>query len=408
MNKRSWIVIAVIAIGIIGIFLIFRSCKKEEVVFNTAVVQKKTVEMTITATGYVQPVDKVDIGTQVSGVIEKIHVDFNSQVKKGELLAELDKSSLIERVTQAEASLVSAQSELTYAQQNFDRTKQLFEVKAATQAAFEQATNSLAQSKTSLANAKANLHQARVNLGYAEIYSPIDGVVLNKAVEQGQTVAASFSTPTLFTIARDLKKMQVEANVDEADIGQVKMGQKVTFTVDSYSDDVFVGTVNQIRLQPVITSNVVTYTVIIEAPNPDEKLFPGMTASVTIITESQTGLGILTEALNFQPAEETSKKDDAVPEASNRKPKGRNGAAAEALEATNRKSRGRSVWVQTENGLEKRSIKTGLSDGVNIIVESGLQEGETVVLSIFQERKKQAQAAANPLMPQRGGGGQRR
>ena len=387
-NKKNWIVITVIAIGIIGIFMLFRSCKKEEVVFNTTTVQKRTVEQTITATGYVQPVDKVDIGTQVSGVIEKIYVDFNSQVKKGELLAELDKSSLRERVTQAEASLVSAQSDLTYAQQNFDRTKQLFEVKAATQAAFEQATNSLAQSRTSLANAKANLHQARVNLGYAEIYSPIDGVVLNRAVDQGQTVAASFSTPTLFTIAKDLKKMQVEANVDEADIGQVKVGQKVTFTVDSYSDDVFQGTVSQIRLQPSISSNVVTYTVIIEAPNPDEKLFPGMTASVTIITKSETGLTILTEALRFQPTEDMLKKGEKMPDASDRK------------------SRGRSVWVETPDGLEQRTIKTGLSDGVNIIVESGLKEGETVVLSVVQERKKQAQAATNPLMPQpRGGGG---
>ena len=388
-NKKNWIVIAIIAIGIIGIFMLFRSCKKEEIVFNTTTVQKGTIEQTITATGYVQPVDKVDIGTQVSGVIEKIYVDFNSQVKKGELLAELDKSSLIERVTQAQASLTSAQSDLTFAQQNFDRTKQLFEVKAATQAAFEQATNSLAQSRTSLANAKANLHQAKVNLGYAEIYSPIDGVVLNRAVDQGQTVAASFSTPTLFTIAKDLKKMQVEANVDEADIGQVKVGQKVTFTVDSYSDDVFQGTVSQIRLQPSVTSNVVTYTVIIEAPNPDEKLFPGMTASVTIVTQSETGLTVLTEALRFQPTEDMLKKGEKLPDASDRK------------------SRGRSVWVETPEGLEQRSVKTGLSDGVNIIVESGLQEGETVILSVVQERKKQAQAAANPLMPQPQRGGRR-
>ena len=389
MKNKRLILIAVVIITIIGAFMLFRSCKKEEVVFNTTTVQKKTVEMTITATGYVQPVDKVDIGTQVSGVIEKIHVDFNTQVKKGELLAELDKSSLIERVTQAEASLVSAQSELTYAQQNFDRTKQLFEVKAATQAAFEQATNSLAQSKTSLANAKANLHQARVNLGYAEIYSPIDGVVLNRAVEQGQTVAASFSTPTLFTIARDLKKMQVEANVDEADIGQVKVGQKVTFTVDSYSDDTFAGTVNQIRLQPAVASNVVTYTVIIEAPNPNEKLFPGMTASVTIITQSETGLTIPREALNFVPTEDMLKKGETLPDASDRK------------------SRGRTAWVETPEGLEQRNVKTGLTDGVNVIVESGLQEGETVVLSVFQERQKPTQGATNPLMPQPRGGGRR-
>jgi HlyD family secretion protein len=310
-------------------------------------------------------------------------VDFNSQVKQGDLLAELDKSTLTEKVAQAEASVISSQSDLTYAQQNYDRTKQLYGLKAATQAAFEQATNTLAQSKTSVANAKANLHQAQVNLGYAEIYSPIDGVVLNRAVDQGQTVAASFSTPTLFTIAKDLKKMQVEADVDEADIGQVQNGQKVTFTVDSYADDVFSGTVNQIRLQPTVTSNVVTYTVIIEAPNPDEKLYPGMTASVNIITKSETGLAVLTEALNFQPTEKML-NEEKMSAASNGNSKG--------------------VWVQTSAGLEHREVKTGLSDGVNVIIESGLQEGETVVLSVSQEKKKKEDiAVANPLIPQRRG-----
>ncbi len=376
-------------IGIIAALIIVFSCKscgKKETVFNTTTVQKETVQATVTATGYVQPVDKVDVGTQVSGVIEKIYVDFNSQVKKGELLAELDKSTLTEKVTQGRASLLSAQSDLTYAQQNYDRTKQLYDVKAATQAAFEQVTNALAQSKTNLANAKANLHQAEVNLGYAEIYSPIDGVVLNRAVDQGQTVAASFSTPTLFTIARDLKKMQVEADVDEADIGQVRLGQKVTFTVDSYTDDVFEGTVSQIRLQPTVTNNVVTYTVIIEAPNPEEKLFPGMTASVTIITRSEEGLAVLTEALNFTPTKEMLKKEPNK----------------DLQDFFQKDAKG--VWLKTANGLEHCSIKTGLSDGIHVIVESGLKEGDTVILSVSQEKKAKGEVASNPLMPKRPGG----
>jgi len=387
MKNKKWIIIAVITIGIIGIFIIFRSCKKEEIVFNTAVVQERTVEQTITATGFVQPVDKVEVGTQVSGIIERIHVDFNSQVTKGQLLAELDKAALIEKVTQAEASLMSAQGHLTLAQQNFDRTKQLYEVKAATQIAFEQATNTLVQSQTSLANAKANLHQAKVNLSFADIFSPIDGVVLNRAVDQGQTVASAFATPVLFTIAKDLTKMQVEANIDEADIGQVRVGQEVTFTVDAYPNDVFQGTVNQIRLQPVIMSNVVTYTVIIDAPNPDVKLFPGMTANVTIITQSETGLTILAQALSFQPTENMFKRGK-MPE-------------------IDRRSRGRIVWLETPNGLEYRNVRTGLSDGVNIIVENGLQKDETVILSVFQERQPRAQPAANPLMPQPQRGGRR-
>ncbi len=255
--KKILIICIAVAVIVAAIF-VFKRYEKKEIQFNTTTVQKETVQVTVTATGYVQPVDKVDVGTQVSGVIEKIFVDFNTPVKKGELLAELDKSTLAEKVTQAQANLLSAQSDLTFTRQNYDRTKQLYDVKAATQAALEQVTNALAQSQTSLANAKANLHQAEVNLGYAEIYSPIDGVVLNRAVEQGQTVAASFSTPTLFTIARDLTKMQVEANIDEADIGQVDIGQKVTFTVDSYADDAFEGTVSQIRLQPTVTSNCVS------------------------------------------------------------------------------------------------------------------------------------------------------
>ena len=363
--------------------MIFVSCRKEEIRYNTMKVEKKIVQSTVTATGYVQPVDKVDVGTQVSGVIEKIYVDFNSQVKKGQLLAELDKSTLREQLTQANAKLLSAQSDLTFSQQNYDRIKQLYDVKAATQAAFEEVTNALAQAKTNVANAKASVHQSQVNLGYAEIYSPINGIVLNRAVEQGQTVAASFNTPTLFTIANDLKKMQVEADVDEADIGQVKLGQEVTFTVDSYPDNTFEGTVKQIRLQPTVSNNVVTYTVIIEAPNPDEKLFPGMTASVTIITNKEEGLTIFTEALNFKPAEQMLPKQTNQP--------------AEHPHKDSKK-----VWVQTPEGIAPHDIKTGLNDGIHVIVKEGLQEGDDVILSVLIEKKgNKEEAVANPLMPQR-------
>ncbi len=385
MKKRKIFIwsIVVVVVAAVAAFLLMSTGKKETH-FNTLTVEKETVQAVVTATGYVQPVDKVDVGTQVSGVIEKIYVDFNSQVKKGQLLAELDKSTLSEKVTQAKASLLSAESDLTYSQQNYDRVKQLYDAKAATQASYEQAVNTLAQSRTSVANAKANLHQAEVNLSYAEIYSPINGVILNRAVDQGQTVAASFNTPTLFTIANDLTKMQVEANVDEADIGQVRVGQHVTFTVDSYPDDTFEGTVHQIRLQPVVTSNVVTYTVIIEAPNPEEKLFPGMTASVTVVTQKEEGLVVVTEALNFKPTSEMLGKQTTNNGDSNSHSKG--------------------VWLQTAQGLEYRSIKTGLSDGVHVIVKEGLHEGEAVILSASREPVKKQDAAKNPLMPQRPGG----
>ncbi|MDR1227098.1 MAG: efflux RND transporter periplasmic adaptor subunit [Prevotellaceae bacterium] len=387
MKKKTLIALSLIALVAVVVVIIAMGSGKKEMRFNTAVVQKEVVQTVVTATGYVQPVDKVDVGTQVSGVIEKIYVDFNSQVKKGQLLAELDKSTLNEMVAQAGAKLLSAESDLTYAQQNYDRTKQLFDSKAATQTAYEQVTNALAQSKTNVANAKANLQQADVNLSYADIYSPINGVVLNRAVDQGQTVAASFNTPTLFTIANDLKKMQVEADVDEADIGQVRLGQKVTFTVDSYSDDTFDGTVSQIRLQPTVTNNVVTYTVIIEAPNPDEKLFPGMTASVTIVTRSEEGLAITAEALNFRPTEEMLAHS-----------KGKPAPVPAPGQAPTGKQRG--VWLQTALGLEHRDVKTGLSDGVHVLVSEGLNEGDTVVVSVSLERKAgKGGATANPLMP---------
>lgn len=377
MKKKTIIIGISIVVVVVLAIVIFKSCSSEVTHYNTTLPKENTIEITVTATGTIQPVDQVEVGTQVSGVIEKIYVDFNSTVKKGQLLAELDKSTLSEKVTQGNASLISSQSDLTYAQQNYDRTKQLHDAKAATDASLEEATNRLTTAKTAVSNAKANLHQAQVNLSYASIYSPIDGVVLDRSVDQGQTVAASFNTPTLFTIAKDLSKMQVEADVDEADIGEIKDGQKVTFTVDAYSDDVFEGSVNQIRLSPTTTSNVVTYTVIIEAPNPDFKLFPGMTANVTILTEEKTGLTVPLEAMNFTPSTE---KSDETKAPSTKK--------------------GSTVYVQTPDGIIPKEIKTGIGDGVNIIVEEGLSPQDNVIVSVTKVKKKDLQqATSNPLMP---------
>jgi HlyD family secretion protein len=358
-----------------------------------------TVEVTVMATGYVQPVDKVDIGTQVSGVIEKIYVDFNSHVKRGQLLAELDKMTLRENVSQAEATLSSALADQTYAQQSYDRTKQLYEAKAATDVAFEEAVNRLSQAKMTVTKAQANLHQSRVNLGYADITSPIDGVVLNRAVEQGQTVAASFSTPTLFTIANDLKRMQVEADVDEADIGKVKPGQTVSFTVDAYANDVFGGTVSQVRLQPVVTNNVVTYTVIVEAPNPEEKLFPGMTANIIIVTQSETGVVIPVEALTCSFSPTVMKKLHITPPAQAAPPAPTFGAPPAGMAPAGAFAH-KTVWVQKASGIASVPIKTGIADGVSVVVEDGVQAGDRVILSATIEAKSASSAAAaNPLMP---------
>ena len=426
MKKGKIIIISVILIGIIG-FIMLKVFKKtdKELVIRTYVVDEYTVENTVTATGTIQPLEQVEVGTQVSGEIDKIFVDYNSVVKKGQLLAELDKSNLLENLRQAEASVRSAESELEYSKTSFERTKQLYEANAATQIAYDEARNSLVKAETSLQNAQSNLDKSKVNLGYAEIYSPIDGVVLSREVEVGQTVAASYSTPTLFTIANDLTQMKVEADVDEADIGQVVEGQKVTFSVDAYIDDIFYGEVQQIRLQPTTTNNVVTYTVIITAHNPDLKLLPGMTASVTIITEEETGLAVPSEALSFVPSEEVMRQlvaespshrenkskdkrppfDGAAPDFNGMPPFGGprpdfNGQSPVSESSVRVPEM---VWVKVDGKMMPRPIKTGMSDGVYRIVEHGLMQGDSVVLSanyVDKNMNKNMQKMGNnPFMP---------
>jgi HlyD family secretion protein len=312
----------------------------EEVKYQTERVAKGDLNVSVMATGFIQPVEEVEVGTQVSGVIERLYVDYNSHVKRGQLLAELDKLTLQEKLNQATAQLNSAQSDLALATQQHERIRQLRDATAATDVAFEEVVNRKAQAETALKNAQADLSQARVNLSYASIYSPIDGVVLKRAVNKGQTVAAMFSTPTLFTIAEDLTKMQVEADVDEADIGQVKLGQRVVFTVDAYPGVNFDGTVSQVRISPKVTNTVVTYTVIVDAPNPDERLFPGMTASISIEIESERGILVAVPAV----------------------------------------SREKTVQVKLGEKIEVRQIQTGISDGIFVVVRAGLAEGEEVVI----------------------------
>ena len=399
-KRKIWLIIlgiVVLAIAAIVIVKLTKSANKE-LVIRTHVVGEYTVENTVTATGTIEPVETVEVGTQVSGKVEKIYVDFNDVVKKGQLMAELDKQTLNQSLSRAKASLTSAESQLNYAKLTYERTKQLYEANAATLAAYQEAQNSYTQAQMSKRNAQASYDQARVDLAYAEIYSPIDGIVLDRAVEVGQTVAASFSTPTLFTLANDLTKMQVEADVDEADIGQVKVGQRVTFTVDAYMDDVFEGTVNQIRMKPTTTSNVVTYTVIIEAPNPDQKLFPGMTASVTIVTEEQTGLAVPAEAFNFTPDEAVLK---AIRKAD--KPEGQRPEPPQGERPQMDKSSATShsvVWLKKGADMMPRPVKVGMSDGAYKIIEQGVQAGDSVVLSAqFVAKEKAVKKGENPFMP---------
>ena len=396
-KKVKWFVILGI-VALIAIICLVKATKssQKELVIRTHVVGEYTVENTVTATGTLEPVETVEVGTQVSGKVEKIYVDFNDVVKKGDLLAELDKLTLNQNVSRARASLTSAESQLNYAKLSYERTKQLYEANAATLAAFQEAQNTYTQAQMSQKNAQAAYDQALVDLSYAEIYSPIDGVVLDRAVEVGQTVAASFSTPTLFTLANDLTKMQVEAAVDEADIGQVKIGQRVTFTVDAYTYDTFEGTVNQIRMKATTTSNVVKYTVIISAPNPDLKLFPGMTANVTIITEEETGLAVPAEALNFTPDEQVLRnlQKPEMPKDGQRPPMG------EAPQMDNELNAFNMVWIQKNGNIMPRPVKVGMSDVAYRIIKEGLQEGDSVVLSAqYVAKEKQVKKGENPFMP---------
>ncbi|MBP5758215.1 MAG: efflux RND transporter periplasmic adaptor subunit [Bacteroidales bacterium] len=413
-KKKRFIIIGVVLALIVAVIVILKVTGDAgyELSINTAPVETGSVENTVTATGELQPMYKVEVGTQVSGIVQKIYVDFNSEVKKGDLLAELDRSTLQEQVNQAKSNLSTATSQLTLAQQNYDRVKQLYDAKAATQVAYEEAVNQLTQAKNQVANARSELQRAQVNISYSKIYSPISGVIMSKAVEEGQTVASSFSTPTLFTIANDPTQMQVEADVDEADIGQVKEGQNVTFTVDAFPNDVFTGTVRQVRIEPTTTSNVVTYTVIIDAPNPDSKLFPGMTANVSIVVEKEEGLVMPYEATYFTFSEEYMslfKKEGYSIEEPQRKggekPRGgrpdkKKGKPDAAKEAPALPDGMAQIWVKNGKKLSPKMVKTGLDDGANVVVAEGLAEGDEVVLSISKAKKEYGRKqGSNPFMP---------
>ena len=382
-KTRIWlIIIAIFIVAVAAVLLLTRP--KEMVVISAEPCTMGTIENTVTATGEIQPVYKVEVGTQVSGIVEKLYVDYNSKVTKGQLLAELDKSLLNEQVKQAQATLSTSTSNRNLAQKNFDRIKVLYEKKAATQEEYDQAETNLEQAKNQIITAQSDYERARTNLKYAEIYSPIDGVILSKAVEEGQTVASSFSTPTLFTIAKNLTDMQVEANVDEADIGLVKEGQPVRFTVDAFPSDIFCGTVKQIRLEPTVTSNVVTYTVIIDAPNEDGKLYPGMTANITIVCESESGVLIPLEALSLQTAPDMELFLQEK------------GYTIERLKGGDVAN---TAYILDGKTLRQINVTTGLSDGANVMVKDGLKEHECVVRNVSREisKGKDRSSAKNPM-----------
>ena len=304
--SKVWIAMIVVVILAIVAWLLSGGKEKEDINFKQEKVGTHTLQNSITATGTIEAVTSVTVGTQVSGIVNKLYVDYNSQVKKGQVIAELDKTNLLSELNTAKANMASAQSQLNYQNANMKRYQTLYQKGLVSADDYENALLTYRQAKEQVATAKEQVQRAQTNLGYATITSPIDGTVISKSVEEGQTVAASFNTPELFTIAKDLTNMQVVADVDEADIGDVKEGERVSFTVDAYPDDTFEGTVKQVRQEATTTNNVVTYEVVISAPNADLKLKPGLTANVTIYTAERKGvLSVQSKALRFTPQKET-------------------------------------------------------------------------------------------------------
>jgi HlyD family secretion protein len=416
MKSRKIILIITSIIVILGlVWFFFLRSKEQPAKLLTEKTERGSIATSVTATGTVQPVDTVTVGTQVSGTISALYADFNSTVKKGQLLAELDKTLIQATVDQAKASLAQAQSNQAYQQANFGRQKQLYETGSISRAEYDQALNTQQVATASVSNARAQLKSAERNLSFTQIYSPIDGVVLSRSVSIGQTVAASFNTPTIFTIAKDITKMQVQAKVDEADIGNVVAGQRSTFTVDAFIDDTFNGTVKEIRLRPAISSNVVTYSTLIDAPNDDKKLKPGMTANIIIYTkEVNDALLVSAQALKFFPDSAMLKKYEIVPLPDRRKG-GKDGRGKMKRDTAGRKKNGGAVkaepsfvWLLQGQKLVQKRIKTGLNDNTHVEVLSGLNENDVVVTGVEATATgAQPAAAASPFMPQRRGGGGR-
>lgn len=359
--SKIWIAVVVIVIVAVAAWAMSGGKKEEDINFKEEKVALKTLQNSVTATGTIEAVTSVTVGTQVSGIVNKLYVDYNSQVKKGQVIAELDKTNLLSELNTAKANLASAQSSLNYQAANMERYKTLYKKGLVSADEYENALLTYRQAKEQVASSRENVQRAQTNLGYATITSPIDGTVISKSVEEGQTVAASFNTPELFTIAKNLTNMQVVANVDEADIGNVKEGDRVTFTVDAYPDDTFEGTVKQVRLEATTTNNVVTYEVVISAPNADLKLKPGLTANVTIYTQERSGvLAVANKALRFTPTKETVGKDMKIVDC-----KGKN-----------------KVWTLNGNTLTAHPVTIGQSDGINTEITKGLKQGDKIVTEI--------------------------
>ena len=396
MNNKQKLIAGVNAVAVIagGGYWLFGGAKKKNLItFSTTQVKKSDISTSITATGNIEPVTEVEVGTQVSGIIDKIYVDYNSVVKEGQLIAEMDKVPLQNELESAKGTYDGAKAEFEYQERNYKRNQQLHEKGLISDTEYEENLYNYQRAKSSLESSRAAYNNAQRNLSYAIITSPINGVVTSRDVEEGQTVASGFETPTLFTIAADLTKMQVVADVDEADIGGVKEGQRVTFTVDAYPEDTFEGRVTQIRLGSSKSSStsststssetVVTYEVVISADNPDLKLKPRLTANVNIYTlDKKDVLCVPSKALRFIPEQPMLGSDDVV----------------EDCEGEHK------VWTYENHVFKAHPVTIGLSDGINTEILGGVEEGLTIVseaetnMSVNVEESS-SQSERSPFMP---------
>jgi HlyD family secretion protein len=449
MSRRSRLRLFPFLTSAASLALLLSLCSRQSATqWRTVPLEKGDLKVEVTASGTANPHSLVQVGTQVSGTIARIYVDFNSHVKNGQLIALLDTTFLRAAVQDAAATLRKTQAQATLSTRTAERTKALFDKGLAAQADLEQADADRESSKAALSSAQAQLDRAKINLAYAYIRSPITGVVINRAIDVGQTVAASFNTPTLFTIADDLTKMQVQASIDEADIGQVKIGQTSQFTVDAFPDRAFSGVVTQIRLQPTTQQNVVSYTVMIDVDNPDQVLMPGMTANLTIaVQQIHDALKVPLAALKFVPPR-TSKGADSgsawggakgsrqgtggrqgdsssVSGAQARTPSGtdsthawsgngshhgmKNGAAPDTshsqtsmgIPVVRKKDRGR-IFILENGKAVAVPVKIGLSSGGYAAVEGNIKEGQLVIVGTLSQNNKPAAPQQSPL----GGGAQ--
>jgi HlyD family secretion protein len=410
MKKKYWILGAVVlAIAAIAVWMIVGKKADAKVEFRTTKIEKGDIQVTVRASGTLQAVTTVLVGTQVSGIIKKILVDFNSEVKEGQVIAVLDTILLAQAVDDARANLRRNQIQVNQTKRDFERTKVLFEQKVVAQADYDLSLTAFETAETNASSALSALNRAKINLRYATIIAPISGVVVSRAVDVGQTVAASFSTPTMFTIANDLTKMQVLANIDEGDIGKILVDQSVKFTVDAYPDLTFDGNVRQVRLQPVVTQNVVNYTVIIDVPNPDLKLLPGMTANITVmVQEVKDVLKVPSTALRFNPPQEyIDAYEKSLPDSVKKMREkwtqgGGHGRGDGGGGEQRRRGPSGTIWIKSGDSIRPQRVKTGVTDGLNTEIRGRINEGDEVILSIVNATGTSAAQTQqqNPFAPQ--------